>query len=757
MADNFDIENTNIKQFLKPSDTVSSSQTQNISNTQPESNNINVENTNIKHFLRTTSGKLQSTSNTMIASNVNNSGLSDVVSGSDMQGKSLFDRLGEGVSRLEKGAQAFATGAEAFGSTIAKGISAGVHAILPESIAKYVAKPKDIQRYYNEMSQEYSKNVAENPGLGALNFAGSIAGSSVIPGTGLYKAAGEVGKAAFGTAGQIAGNILGGAVYGGLVGGANTQEGQQTLLNERGMRGGALAGGALGPVQGAIANSIEKVPGYNKTMSLVNTTINDKPVQFKGPVFDPLPNYETGRIDQFLQKMPSYLGTNPYLEAENKAFRPYIADMINAVSGNNINASKTVIGNELNRRAITTKQLMTEAWEGLPKAYSDAGIKSIPAVNDTLSNLHQNLMTFGDKSFSPLVKQVEQLNRNKAITPEAAIKMKQELGDYFNLLGKKVANGSATITEKQVYSKAILPAFWSLGDDIGNAAKGTSADEVFQYANSLSKGYHNTFDPQVHPLLVNAIDDINESRRGVKALISELIKPNTKLESGDVNKYLDVMGPVAKNELENIGLRSIAAKSGIPELIDNNMNVANKSLNLSSFLTAVDKRIGESSATKSIYTKSYDALKGLEILGKNYLQTVQGAPDQIKQSAAQTIGSIPGKILQYGAMGSAAGYGAVSHPVAAGAVAASVGLSTAAMSYIKANSPLTNRLSWLSKALESEGVQPELTQYLMQKANDNILRAGMIYVQQPNGTVIIDKKDDKKPKKELINSLAVRD
>lgn len=772
MSDQFDVENTNIKQYLvEKGKDIARAATPNLPN--PQTPDFDVENTNIKQYL----AKKQDSPASTIPSNVSpevmtpNSTLP--IGSQPKPGSTLIERLQDSLNKVGNAAQAFNVGVEAFGTTLAKGASKAAYALLPEDITKNIPSSKSIQSNYDKRYAEYKQNKESNPGLGLVNLAGSVAASSILPGSMAFKAGGKIGNAVGGTLGELTGQAAGGALYGAAVGAANTQPGQEDVINQSGMKSGALMGGLLGPVQGKLSNTIDDVPAYSNTMNKLNSNINDKQLKFAGPTFDATPNYTASNVDNILQKMPGYLGNHPYLDKEAKSFRPYIADMINAVSNKTVGGSEITVTQELTRRAGEAKKLYNSTWEALPKVFEDAGIKKMPdTFKSKLNSLVDDLTSMKDPATTSIASRLSSISKKSDLSLNDVINAKQQLWKDYTYIQKQVTNSASGVsTIQRDTADKLLNGYWGLVDDIGNVAKGTKAEGAFETANGISRAYNSTFDPSVHPLLVNAIDDA----RGTQALIKEMINPNTKLSKDDIKNYLGVLGPQGSNELESIGLRKAAETSGLPEMIDNSMNVANRSLDLGKFLTQVEKRIGDSAHGQDIYQKSYNALKGLEIVGKNFLQTTKGMPDSIKsQSMIKGAGNMVG--MAGGAMAgtygaglataginpiSAAGSAIAAHPLATATIG-SIALSTTAMSAYRASGGLKALLGTISAELQSTGVQPALVQYMFQKANSAMGRAGLMMATQPDGTVLIDADKSEQPKKstprrEALNVTGVRD
>lgn len=760
MSDDFDVENTNIKQFLaEKGKDLARSVTPNTSSSQ----DFDVEGTNIKQFLATQN---QTPSKSSISSVETTSPLP--VGSMPKPNLTLVDRLQEGLDKLAIGAQAFNTGVEAVGTTIAKGLSKAGYSLLPKELSKYIPTSKQYQAGYDKRYHEYQKNKETNSGLSALNLAGTVGATSMVPGSMAYKGLGTAGEVALGGLGKLLGNVAGGALYGAAVGGVTTQAGQgEDVLNTSGAKSGAVVGGLLGPIQGAISNSIDKIPAYSQTMNQVNSTINGNQLKFKGPTFDATPNFTASNVDNVLQSLPSYLGTRNYLQQENKAFRPYIADLINAVSNKTVGQSEITVAQELTKRGNQAKQLYMDTWSALPKVFNDAGVKDIPGARDKVSQLINTLKAVGDKSVNGVADTLSKMVNKPNLNPKDFINIKQQIWKDRAFLQKQVSNASSGVsTLQRDAADNLLNTYWGLVDDIGNAAKGTKAEGAFEAANGIARSYNTLYDSKINPLLVNAVEDQNAVQDFIKAMVN----PNTHLSKHQVKSYLGELGPIGSNELEAIGLRKAAKVANMGEMIDNSMNVSNRSLDLGKFLTQVQERMGDSAHGKDIYAKSYEALKGLQIIGRNFLETYKGAPDQLKGSSI--LGSTGAKLVAGTTAGSmignygaglaaagtnplaAAGNAVAAHPVAA-AIGTSIALSTAIMSKWKSMGGLTNFLGNISAAMQQKGVQPELMQFMYQRANSALTRAGIAMYPQPDGSVLIDTKKEEKKPRQINGSLGI--
>jgi hypothetical protein len=675
-------------------------------------------------------------------------------------GSTFMERLQEGLERASVGAQAFNVGVEAIGNTVAKGLSKGLYATLPAELSKHIPSAQQYQNVYDKRVDEYKTNRAANPDLplGGLNLAGTVGASMAIPGANLYKGAGALGKAAFGGVGKVAGNILGGAVAGGLAGGAISEQGQGSdVMNPSNMKTGAIMGGVLGPVQGFISRNVDDLPAYMKTKEQLNSTVNGQKVSFDAPIFDATPQYTAGTVDNMLQKMPSYLGTNNYLSQTKEELRPFVTKVINAVSNKTVGESTDDISRAITSQFQGSKKLYNQTWEALPAVYKDAGITKIPTIaKDRVTTLINSLNAIDDKSVNNIGQNLSKIANKKDLSVKDLISIKQDIWKQRTYLNKQINNAASNASTLQVDAEQrLMDTYWGIVDDLKGMAQGTKAEGAFESANGIARAFNTMYDPTTHKLLVNAVED----NRGVKALIKSMINPNTNLSKDDIAQYLKAMGPIGKQEIENIGLRVAADKSGMGEMINNSMNVGQREFKIDKFLEQMEARAGDSAVGKEIYGKSIDALKGLAVVGKNLLQTRAGGnPDAfkaagsgigdfVKTSAAMGVGSLAaGKVLA----GTMPSIGA-----GAAALAGGVAMSTAVMSKWAASQPLKQLLGNINNLAGKANVQPQLMNYLYQKANTAMSRLGIIMTVRDDGSVLIDKKEDEPKKKELMGVLGV--
>lgn len=658
----------------------------------------------------------------------------------DTPSQNIGDYLHSKVQELKSAANAatigFERGVSTFSSTLQKLItpysSKALKAIgVPD---KYINTPEQAQQTYNELDRDYQTNpdsVAHPFVSGLANLAGQAAMTAP-----LQAATGGAASALSEGSSLLGGVIARGAsnvALGGTMGGLSNTQGQDPnqTFNPKNAAVGMLVGGVLSPAQealGSFTNSLTKTE--NLQNSLAQQGFKTRPMA--SDVGEGMSGSATKWLSNTVLNKVPVVGNMGYRGAQGQNLSQDIQNYVGDLSQSTLDSTKAKIANTIQAHADKLDGMENDAWDDFKDALQRSPVPNTGGVPRTLSqpgidDLLANPASLGTK----FKNSIQDLPEN--MSPEDHLDLARNVWQQYKPLQNKINMGNATVDDTET-ANTLRNTYFNMKDDLGNAIQGTPAEPAFQTANAMTQANKSLFDPKYNKQLVNAVSDMNDSQRGIDQYVSWLTNPKTNTR--DVQTQIGFLGNEGTDAVSQLGLKNMLAGS-----LDQSVQ-GKPVLNLQKFMNSYNSL--PQSAQALIHQPAIDAMQGLQTVAGHYLTAMQGPEGGMANQVAA------GGLRELGIGGAVAG--GVMNP----AVGIPAAVGTGMLSFMSRYSPVKQALINVNNASKTVGMNPNLSQYLLQKAQDVMIRNGVTIGVDHTGKVQIDKQDQqtgtKRQLQESMNS-----
>lgn len=645
---------------------------------------------------------------------------------SSSNSSNIGDKIASAADYIKSGANAFARGAGQSMDSVA--------ATLNKAIAKYTGiggvKPQDIQDQY----EANDKAVNNDPDVKAHSWAtgaGRVAGGLIA--TAPVMAAMPESASLFGasTAGKALGAVATNTAQGALQGGLMTNPGQGSdVINTEGAETGALFGAALSPVQG-MGNA------YAKDAANYETYANQLKSKYgyKGPIFDTdvpanqgwyntikqtMANNLVSQIP-FVNKLP-VIGMEQGRNVQQSALKDTIANMVKNISDANPNGTYTTFKNQVNNVANSLQDTIAQKGQVFRQQLDNAGITD-HALDPSTQIAAQSLLGNSKGVLTPQAQAaVKTLTNDSATTGDLLGSYdpkngwtpgaKQQLWAEAQRLGTDPLQ-----TNQYVASQQLKGLYGSVNDDVTKSLM-SNPNALTAWHDFNTTTHTNNQLVENAPLFAKAVDNVNKDSTAMQTFYNAL--KGKDLDPSTASKYTQLVGPQAMNAVRDGQVQTAFTKAGgqIGQAIQNNFD--GNTLNLNTFI----KQLTNTTPGTSQDTIRHPIVQALQGLTNLIQKNQEGIVATKSNPANDTLktGLIAGATALFGA------------PLVGAVLGAPQALGT-----IIRNAPLKNSLMLLNK-LPKTGTG--MSQYLLQKANSQLTKAGVVISHDSQNNAILDMQGD---------------
>lgn len=633
---------------------------------------------------------------------------------SEPKSESVGDKLKSYANAVSMGIH---HGAETFLTTLDKVIA---NKIMNNPGAAEVAQAK-----YDEDTKRYNEAVDTNKhplaaGLG--NFtAGAImtspflaTGGSAVGGL-MGGAAADLGAGAMGQSiAKGAGAVLGNAVQGGAMGGVMTTPGQNPnqVWNPEQAKFGAITGAVLTPVQALVGRAFGSAADYEKQ------AVQLAKQGYAGPIFSTdVPNQgmwngvKQSLVNNVLSKLPFInkipgVGVVSARNAQNEGVRDAIESYLNNIANKYPNGSVTQFQNALESANNAAQDTIHQASQEFRDALDSAGItshnliKSQPIIDQLLADQSELSRPF-KQILQKTKDNITSISNNDLLGSFDQVGFRNGFKQAVYHESERLANFQNN-TDAHDQALVLKDLYNNIKQDIeGSIGNNTEALQAFHKFNTTTTAIEDLWGSEHSPMIAKALQSMNADSQGFmtfwKAMNSDSLAPNV------AQKYTQMLGQEGKTAIANNQLQ---------QAFESSMDSTGR-FNITKFVSSFDPNSQANSPVK-------DALGGVLDLAKTVAKAQSVKP-----------GGLISDTTRAGLAGGAAYMVPGGRELLGGLTATG-----AALGSIIAHPPLKNSLMMLNKIT---GQNPGMSQYLLNKSANQLMKAGIIMTHQPDGSISLDK------------------
>lgn len=618
------------------------------------------------------------------------------------------------MGMIRAAAKGWYHGMDIFATTIDKAIARGVG-------------QKDVQTAlqtsFDANTKQYNEDVdtkAHPLASGVGNFAGQATalaplialGTAGVPelfgGALAESGAPLVAQAVARAMGTVGINASSAALQGGLA--TNPGQNPNQIFNTDNARQAGMLGMALSPIQGLIGNKADEATNYEafKNSLPKGTTVFSTDVPQNQGLWNSI---KQGITNNVLSKIP-YLSDIPGIgvNAARASQQQDIANGIsNYVSGlaqkypdgtmqtfsNAIKNSQQLANNTIATTSNTFRQILKATGTD-----SHMMTETGPMAADLKQVIPEG--TFS-KNFLPVLDQLQGKVPTSALLGTAQSSgIKQQVWAEAQRLGAMGRNNTAASDA----SNGLIDIYHSINNDIYSGLNhNQQAQEAFHTFNATTKAVSDLWNVKNSPEIAKAADSLNNNYKGMNTFYNQMVRGS--IPQQQLDKYTGMMGQPGIDAIQAQQIQNIF-----------NKNMQDNKLNIGGFFKDLNNT-SPGSVNQTIRQPTRDALQGLQYLAS-------------KNQAAMGQGLDPATKVAAGGLAAGAGY------LNAPATAATLATGTALGAMI-AHPPLMNLLRTLNNF---PGMKPGMSQYIMKKANDQLIKAGVILKTMNDGSISVEHQKD---------------